>query len=195
MVSAGKRLLIITNDALQKSLQCAMDEDVFIYDSRVDQGKEINQYAALQKIENQIIKMKFISGAAMLFRSELPKKIGLLDSRFIHYTEDKDYCYTARENGYLVIYVPTKGKIFHKGYASNKKVSGLTYYFRTRNYLIFNRKHLSPLNFFAFLGRFFLITFFMELVRHPKLKKEFIKGIKDGILTILKDKLLLLRGA
>ncbi|NCN87417.1 MAG: glycosyltransferase family 2 protein [Candidatus Pacebacteria bacterium] len=54
------------------------------------------------------------SGAAMIFRTELLEKVGLLDERFFMYAEDLDWCKRFRDNKYKIIYYPYVSLIHHK---------------------------------------------------------------------------------
>ena len=73
------------------------------------------------------------------------------------------------------------------------KVKGLQLYFKTRNTFIFRRKHQNNIQFLLFSFRYFLITFFLELIRYPKEKIFILKGVINGIFLILKDKTLLIK--
>ncbi|MDH5533867.1 MAG: glycosyltransferase family 2 protein [Candidatus Pacebacteria bacterium] len=66
------------------------------------------------------------SGAAMIFRSKLLKKVGLLDERFFMYAEDLDWCKRFRDEGYKIVYYPYVSIIHHKnksGIASKSKAT------------------------------------------------------------------------
>ncbi|MFX0000787.1 MAG: glycosyltransferase family 2 protein [Candidatus Hodarchaeota archaeon] len=152
----------------------------------------MNQSKKLQNVKNPIEIHDFVSGAAYLFKIDLLKTIGLIDPRFIFFTEEKDFCYRALKAGYKIIYVPTKSRVFHKIGGDTKEITGFRLYHKTRSNLIFKRKHLNNLKFILFLIRFFVVTFLRELSRYPKEKIYFVKGVKDSLFFILKDKPLLL---
>lgn len=54
------------------------------------------------------------SGAAMIFRTELLNKVGLLDERFFMYAEDLDWCRSFRDKGFKILYYPFVSLIHHK---------------------------------------------------------------------------------
>lgn len=54
-----------------------------------------------------------VTGCAMLIRTEVIRKIGLLDTRYPLYSEDTDYCLRARDAGFRM-YVQPAGKVWHK---------------------------------------------------------------------------------
>ncbi len=55
----------------------------------------------------------FICGAALLFRTELVKKIGLFDPTYFAYYEDVDFCWRCWIYGYEVFFNP-RSFIYHK---------------------------------------------------------------------------------
>jgi hypothetical protein len=58
-------------------------------------------------------KTQFITGCAMLVKSEVFKKVGLLDERFFLYYEDTDFSLMARKSGFKCVLVPS-ARIWHK---------------------------------------------------------------------------------
>lgn len=54
------------------------------------------------------------SGAAMIIRTSVMKKIGYLDEQFFMYAEDLDWCKRFREAGYQIIFNPEVVLIHHK---------------------------------------------------------------------------------
>jgi GT2 family glycosyltransferase len=54
------------------------------------------------------------SGAAMIFRTTLLEKVGLLDEQFFMYAEDLDWCKRFRDKGHKIIYYPYVSLIHHK---------------------------------------------------------------------------------
>lgn len=194
-------ILLLNNDTVVESgfltemIQIAeCDKRIGVIGPRVCRYYEPNEneWAWLQNIKNPD-ERDYISGDAFLIKIELIKTVGLLDSRFIHYIEDLDYCYSARKAGYKVIYVPTKSRVLHKGSVAQKKISGLVLYFRARNYFLFKRKHLTNFQFILFLIWFFRKKIIIEFRKYPKGKKYVVRGVFHGIQLILKDKTLLLK--
>ncbi|MFH0929174.1 MAG: glycosyltransferase family 2 protein [Candidatus Aenigmatarchaeota archaeon] len=62
--------------------------------------------------QTEIEETAFASGAALMIRRDLVKKIGLFDEDYFIYHEDVDLSWRARLAGYKVIYVPTS-LIYH----------------------------------------------------------------------------------
>ncbi|RJQ27897.1 glycosyltransferase family 2 protein [Candidatus Parcubacteria bacterium] len=105
----------------------------------VDEGK----YDSIDDVD-------YITGAAMLIKVEVIKKVGLFDEKYFLYYEDSDYCWRVKTSGYKIIYVP-KAVIYHKNAQSTGLGSPLQDYFITRNRLLFASKFLSFRTKFALL--------------------------------------------
>lgn len=104
----------------------------------------------------------FVTGAAMMVRSEVFQKIGNFDERYFLYYEDADFSYRARKAGFKVMYIPS-ALVYH----ANAKATGLGSarqdYYMTRNRLLFASKFLS------FRTRFALIR---EALRNFSLRSR-----------------------
>lgn len=84
---------------------------------------------------------EYVCGAAMLFRAEVARKIGLLDSRFFLVYEESDWGFAARRAGYACLTVPA-AKVWHKiGASFGSEESPLRAYFSTRNHLLWVEKN------------------------------------------------------
>ena len=134
-----------------------------------------------------IKKVDYVTGAAILVKKEVIKKIGLLDKRYFCYYEETDWCVRAKKAGYSVIAVP-KAKIGHKIGSTSGKIKGFTLYHLTRNRFLFMRKNATEMQFLTFLMYFFFIytilttAYLIFKQRNPKLLKTFYKATYDGIL-------------
>ncbi|MCX6752831.1 MAG: glycosyltransferase family 2 protein [Candidatus Nomurabacteria bacterium] len=72
-----------------------------------------------------------ISGACMLVRHSIYKKIGGFDEQFFMYAEDLDYCKRILDNGFKIYYLST-AEIIHLGGESTKKnTESLKYFYKT----------------------------------------------------------------
>jgi GT2 family glycosyltransferase len=71
-----------------------------------DREEDVGQY-------DNLAERDFLSGAALLLKSQLLQKISLLDSSFFFGFEDYDLCIRARRAGFRVVYVP-KAMVWHK---------------------------------------------------------------------------------
>lgn len=100
----------------------------------------------------------FISGALLLARAEVFRKIGLFDENYFMYLEDVDLSHRARLAGFRLVFDP-RIKLWHKVAAGSAIGSDLNDYFITRNRLYFGLKYAKPRTKFALVRealRFFL---------------------------------------
>ena len=74
----------------------------------------------------QIHQVDSVSGAAMMVRGKLLKKVGLLDESFFMYGEDLDWCRRFRDAGYQVVFYPQVTIIHHKYKSGIKSVNQKT---------------------------------------------------------------------
>ncbi len=70
---------------------------------------------------DKLASVDYVTGAALLIKSEVIRKIGLLDEGFTPlYCEDTDWCVRAQFYGYTVIYSPKPTLIHHCGSSAKK---------------------------------------------------------------------------
>ena len=92
----------------------------------------------------------FVTGALLITRADVLKKIGLFDEKYFMYLEDVDFCHRLKLAGYSVLFDP-KIKLWHKVAQSSGIGSSLNDYFITRNRLYFGAKYARPRTKFALL--------------------------------------------
>lgn len=90
---------------------------------------------------DQEIETDYVTGAAMLVKTEVFESIGLFDERYFLYYEDSDFCFRAKRAGFNVMYIP-QAEVFHANAKSTGLGSPLQDYFITRNRMIFAKKFL-----------------------------------------------------
>ncbi len=78
----------------------------------------------------------FISGTAMLVKSQVFQKIGYFDEDYFLYYDDVDYCYRAKNKG-IASYIIPKVKITHLETITIGKNSPSHYYHAAKSHLIF----------------------------------------------------------
>lgn len=108
-------------------------------------SKRFSQYhlGHLSKDENHEIEI--LSGAFMMIRSEVLKKIGLLDEHFFMYGEDIDLSYRITQAGYKNYYLAESSIIHYKGESTKKSSINYVFVFY-RAMAIFAKKHFSHKN-------------------------------------------------
>ena len=135
---------------------------------------------------NHDVELDYISGSCVLCRSEMLKKIGLLDTKYFMYWEDADWGFRGSKAGYKSVY-SSKSKIWHKVGASSKNHFQM-YYFN-RNRLYFMKKNRKGWEYTKFLVDFLTHLFLHESKEILIDKKDllgfkiYIKAILNGIIT------------
>jgi GT2 family glycosyltransferase len=126
----------------------------------------------------------YISGCSLLIRSELIKKIGLLDKDYFLYFEETDWNMRAHKEGYVSV-ITCDAKILHKSGASIKKVNNLNYYYFSRNGFLFFKKNGSWYHYITFIpinliryGSMFCLNL---IVGNYSASKYILNGIVDYI--------------
>jgi len=89
-----------------------------------------------------LMETDFVSGALLITRAEVLKKVGLFDERYFMYLEDVELCQRIKLAGYKIIFDPSI-KTWHKVAQSSGIGSSLNDYFITRNRLLFGFKYAA----------------------------------------------------
>ncbi|MDD2828059.1 MAG: glycosyltransferase family 2 protein [Sulfuricurvum sp.] len=125
----------------------------------------------------------FISGCLMMIPTTLIQKFGFMDERFFLYVEDSDYCTTLRENGYQN-FVARESIIYHKiGRSTGGDFAPFSYYYGTRNRLLYHYKHKKKIGFFFFLTFFigikFIRTLLFSIQGRIATRDAMFRGVRD----------------
>jgi GT2 family glycosyltransferase len=100
--------------------------------------------------EDDINPVDGVAGSCMLIRREVVNQIGFLDERYFAFQEDADYCFQARQAGWLVYYVPT-ARITHFGGRGGTRVQPYrSIYAWHRSYWLYYHKNFAKDYFFVF---------------------------------------------
>lgn len=87
---------------------------------------------------------EYATGACMLVRTDIVRKLGLFDDKYFLYYEDTDLSMKVKKAGYKIVYVPTS-VLWHKNAVSAKGAgSEMQDYYITRNRMLFGMKY-APL--------------------------------------------------
>jgi GT2 family glycosyltransferase len=113
--------------------------------------KDVGQFGT------QVREVDFITGCALLLRTDTLQRVGPLDERFFAYYEESEWCLRARRAGFKIVHVPA-ARIWHKITPEAKEDSPLVHYYMTRNRLLFLRLAGAG-------GRAWLHTLFAEYLR------------------------------
>jgi|UniRef100_A0A7V3RFT8 GT2 family glycosyltransferase len=128
---------------------------------------------------NRIMEVDWVSGAAMLIKNEVFRKVGLLDEAFYLCYEENDFCHRARRSGFTILAVP-QAKIWHK--AVRTSIKPIMEYYLVRNRLLFMKKNAPIMRFFFFFYCYILGTS-VRLISYLFAKnKKSIRAILIGLL-------------
>ena len=134
-------------------------------------------------------KIDWITGCCILIKTEVIKKVGLLDENFFAYYEDVDWSIRIKKAGYDLAVVKSS-LIYHHGSKASKNessegtLSPFVHYLNIRNHIFLLRKNKDIFNSFGILVfQFFKILsyslYFTIRLRINKLKMV-CNGLKDG---------------
>lgn len=134
--------------------------------------------------EDQERTVHFITGCAMMVRSEVFRDVGLFDEDYDIYAEDLDLCLRAKEKGYGSWLVP-QATAEHKvslstGVVGTNLMTPYRSYYYGRNMLMMVRKRMSGLRFATgFLGQtMILLPYYFFLISMQKARGSFVKYLK-----------------
>ncbi len=105
-------------------------------------SKRFNRYYLGHLDENETHTVEVLTGAFMLIRIEILKKIGGLDEEYFMYGEDIDLSYRILKEGYKNYYYPSTTIIHYKGESTKKGSLNYVLLFY-KAMLIFADKHFS----------------------------------------------------
>lgn len=134
-------------------------------------------------------KIDWITGCCILIKTDVIKKVGLLDENFFAYYEDVDWSIRIKKAGYDLAVVKSS-LIYHHGSKASKNessegiLSPFVHYLNIRNHIFLLRKNKDIFNSFGILVfQFFKILsytlYFTIRLRINKLKMVY-NGFKDG---------------
>lgn len=99
---------------------------------------------------NTVENTAFVTGALLIIRTAVLKKVGLFDEKYFMYLEDVDLCHRMKLAGHSNLFDP-KIKMWHKVARGSAIGSSLNDYFITRNRLYFGNKYAKARTKFALL--------------------------------------------
>jgi len=132
----------------------------------------------------------WITGCCFFLRTDVIKKIGLLDEKFFAYYEDVDWSIRIKNAGYDLAFVKSS-VVYHHGSKSSKNesnegtLSPFVHYLNIRNHIFLLRKNKDVFNsvgvlFFQFFKIVSYSVYFIVRVRINKLNMVY-KGLIDGL--------------
>jgi GT2 family glycosyltransferase len=102
----------------------------------------------------------WVGGACLLIRHTAMNQVGLLDERYFMYSEELDWCYRAKQLGWLICYLPG-AKVVHIGGQSSRLASQQMKVELYRSKLLFFCKHQGR-------QRAFMLTLFLHVLFYTR---------------------------
>ncbi len=97
------------------------------------------------------LQVDFVSGCALMIRTDLFKRIDGFREDFFMYYEDADLCRKVVEQDYSVEVLPSETVLHNVASASGGELSRIAIYFSERNRIVLSRDMLSPVMRFIFI--------------------------------------------
>jgi hypothetical protein len=129
----------------------------------------------------------WVSGCAVLLTRAALETVGLFDERFFAYHEDVDWCTSARQRGYRVLFAPG-ARALHRGGGSTAAHNGgaAVRYLCARNTVLFARKHAGPraaVQLAVRIGGSLPLAWLRERRRGGSGEvRDLLRGYRDGLL-------------
>ncbi len=131
------------------------------------------------------IPVDFVSGCALMIRTDLFSMIGGFREDFFMYYEDADLCRKVIERGYSVEVLPSETVLHSVASGSGGELSRIALYFSERNRIILSRDMLSPAMRFVFMvyksAVLLVLTMKFLLWQGPELIPCIWRGYFDGL--------------
>ncbi|MEI2725307.1 MAG: glycosyltransferase family 2 protein [Verrucomicrobiota bacterium] len=89
---------------------------------------------------NQVRDCDYVTGCGFLLRTEVARKLNFFNSDLVFYSEDADFCYRVRGQGYRIVYVP-QARMWHKTATTLAKNRPMQLYYSTRNNLYLTQQY------------------------------------------------------
>ncbi len=124
----------------------------------------------------------FISGCLWLIPRNVFEIVGLINEEYFMYMEDLEFSQRILKGGYK-LEVSEQSHIWHKvGRSSGGRYSKLTVYYRSKNYILFAKKHISNPFWRLISIVFFIFRCMVHLLKHKQFYpiKEVMRGVVDG---------------
>jgi len=97
----------------------------------------------------------WVMGAALMTRREVIEQVGLLDEAYFMYSEELDWCYRIKQEGWRVVYLPEAQIVHHEGKSSEQAVTARHVNFQRAKLRYFRKYHGRAV---ATLLRLFLLA-------------------------------------
>lgn len=99
----------------------------------------LKRYYVLDRPDDEIQPVDWVVGAALLIRREVLHQVGPLDEEFFMYSEELDWCYRLKAQGWEVVYLPTARVVHQEGRSSEQVLPARHIHFQRSKVLFFKK--------------------------------------------------------
>jgi N-acetylglucosaminyl-diphospho-decaprenol L-rhamnosyltransferase len=114
----------------------------------------LNNYYVIDKPDDGIYEVDWVQGSALMARRAVYEQIGGLDTGFVMYSEEMDWCKRAKDAGWKVVYMGTACITHHQGQSSEQVGAHKHIWFQQSKIRYFRKHHGAT---FANVLRLFLM--------------------------------------
>jgi len=161
----------------QRYLKKERGQVIWYAGGQIDRANWLFSHRGVDEVDqgqwDKLAETDFVTGCCLVIKTELVKKIGLMDKRYFAYFEDVDYSFRAQKQGFKTWYVPQL-YLWHKNAGSSASGSLTHDYLLSRNRLLLSARH-APLK-----THLLVLKEAIGLLRHGRPGQK--QGVKDFFL-------------
>lgn len=130
-------------------------------------NRVVRRYYMEDRPDDQIQPVDWLVGACLMARREAIESVGLLDQRYFMYSEEVEWCYRMKRNGWGVIYLPSATVVHHEGASSSQNVPQRQIHFDSSKVLLYRQLHgkASAWSLHVFLLTTYLVRIGIEMIK------------------------------
>lgn len=142
----------------------------------------LERLGLVKKNPRAIVKVDWVSGAALMVKSDLFRSLKGFDEKIFMYMEDVDLCFRAKRKGYQTYFYPDIN-IVHKGQGSSNRAFAINRIYQ--GLLYFYKKHKPYWQYFIvkimLIVKAVIAVFIGTLVNNTYLRKTYFGALKVAI--------------
>lgn len=127
-----------------------------------------------------IMEFDYVTGCAMMIRTEVFHRVGLFDINYFMYYEDADFCRRTRASGYRIVCVGN-AIVYHKTAQSTSQNKVQMVRIRARNRMRFYRQYKHGLHPWLTYGALWLIAIWRSIINFARGERWWIKPYLQGL--------------
>lgn len=129
-------------------------------------SETLQRYYVLDRADDETQPVDWVVGAAILIRREAFHQVGPLDEEFFMYSEELDWCYRLKAQGWEVVYLPTAQVVHREGRSSEQVLPARHIHFQRSKTLFFKKYYGWP----GEVLRWFILATYLYLLLLEGLK-------------------------